>query len=936
MIYLDCTHIFTHPAPHTGVQRVTRSIAREALLLRNDVRLAALGQDNIFYELTDIPQRNDAPFSYKGKPVSFCPGDIYFVLDGSWVYQIFEKLLPFRKTNSLITGVMYYDLIPVLHTNSGVSPDVFTSWITETARYGDFFACISGSTKSDLRQWLEKHHPNRYLCDEIIFSYKLGADLPVHNDTNINASVEFQNIFNKNETYFYVSTLGSLKNHMFLLDVFDLLWQRFPHLKLCFIGREGWTRQVTLHQRMEKHPLYGRNLFWFSSLSDKEVCQAYKNSKCLLFPSFAEGFGLPIIEALYCGTPVLASDLPVFHEIADDAIGYFNPNTPETLISLVEKIEEQGFPQNLIPSGFTWSTWRESAVELLQKIDNACNHIKTCGSSAEGLLPTKELEDMNTENIAPLPIKKLLELNGRDLIKHAYVRMLHRLPDPDGEAVYMEKLLRGFPPISLLSALRFSPEGKSISEPVKYPFFLRIWGRLLGSSGVLGKITRYLYALRSLSATRGKAVNAITHLQELEKRTQEKLNLLETKVGEELGNNTSSLQEQLHAMKLDLETKLEEKSASIASNLHEQLCAMKSNFETGMNTIEELLVFKQSVAGKQDSYDNLVQSIPVTLRHLQRNADDLDNKIAGIDHSIEAVSSSLEQHIQNIQRVDNASNELRENIGALNSEFNNLAHNVELYAQNIQHIDGVSNELKESINSFGSKLNNLAQNIERSISDSNTHIGNIWQTNSRLWERLEFTRRELLWELRYRNQEENKTTKIAAQILSKEKVENAKRTRVRLNLGCGNIPLEEYINIDMRELPGIDIVADVKNLPFLKEEVDEIFSAHLLEHFSQEQLKRELLPYWAGLLRKKGIFRAVVPDAKNMMQEYMQGKYPYDYLREVLFGAQDYDGDFHYNMFVPEQLEELFREVKLFEFEVLSQGRQNGKCFEMEIQARKV
>jgi predicted SAM-dependent methyltransferase len=203
--------------------------------------------------------------------------------------------------------------------------------------------------------------------------------------------------------------------------------------------------------------------------------------------------------------------------------------------------------------------------------------------------------------------------------------------------------------------------------------------------------------------------------------------------------------------------------------------------------------------------------------------------------------------------------------------------------------------------------------------------------------RVEFVRRELMFEMRYgarSKQLGSASTDVQPRIISAEKVATARKNALRLNLGCGHVALGEYINIDRRELSGVDVIADVASLPFEKSEVDEIFSAHVLEHFPQEQLKRELLPYWKSLLKPGGIFRAVVPDAEFMIKEYCQSNYPYAHLREVTFGSQDYDGDFHFNMFSREQLSELLTEAGFSNVQFEAKGRQNGICFEMAVMAK--
>ena len=153
-------------------------------------------------------------------------------------------------------------------------------------------------------------------------------------------------------------------------------------------------------------------------------------------------------------------------------------------------------------------------------------------------------------------------------------------------------------------------------------------------------------------------------------------------------------------------------------------------------------------------------------------------------------------------------------------------------------------------------------------------------------------------------------------------------------MGCGHIALPDYINVDARELPGVDIVGDVVDLQLPDGSVSEIFSAHLLEHFPQEQLQRSILPHWRNLLRPDGKFRAIVPDTEAMLIALKQDQMSYEDFREVIFGAQDYAGDFHFNMFTAASLKNILIQGGFHDVDILDQGRRNGKCFEFEILAR--
>lgn len=213
-------------------------------------------------------------------------------------------------------------------------------------------------------------------------------------------------------------------------------------------------------------------------------------------------------------------------------------------------------------------------------------------------------------------------------------------------------------------------------------------------------------------------------------------------------------------------------------------------------------------------------------------------------------------------------------------------------------------------------------------------------TEARLRDRIEFARAETMFELRAKLPGGTMPTvpgspaavPVIAHVLAPDKLRAMQAAgAVRVNIGCGHIPLEGYLNTDMRELPGVDVVADAAGLPFELGTVAEIHSAHLLEHFPLEHLRRVVLPHWRKLLRQGGVLRAIVPDAEAMLADFAAGEMSFDDLREVTYGLQDYDGDYHFNMFSRDQLAALLREAGFVEVAFAAQGRRNGKCREMEI-----
>lgn len=240
---------------------------------------------------------------------------------------------------------------------------------------------------------------------------------------------------------------------------------------------------------------------------------------------------------------------------------------------------------------------------------------------------------------------------------------------------------------------------------------------------------------------------------------------------------------------------------------------------------------------------------------------------------------------------------------------------------------------------FNERLNELSTRLDP-LDEISARVDHLGQSLGEVWDRIETMRREIMFEMRYAQASTHAgphaPTAPEVRVVSDEKITAAKMNgAIKLNLGCGHLPLDGYINVDMRELLGVDIVAEVGCLPFQLQSVNEISSAHLLEHFPQEELSRRLLPYWRSLLVDGGRFHAVTPDGRAMLAGVAAGTYSWEEFREVLFGGQDYEGDFHYNLFTPQSLSGVLERAGFRDVRIVDQGRRNGKCFEFEITATK-
>jgi alpha-1,2-rhamnosyltransferase len=295
-------------------------------------------------------------------------GDVLLLLDSSWHMDIWWSVAKAKESGAKVIAVLY-DIIPVTHPEfcDEALLRVFEKWFESALEFVDGFIAISDTVKNDFSTFVE----NKYGADhgKKLDFFHLGSDF---NFTEINEDGirdKVRRLFDERSTYVMVSTLEPRKNHSYLLDTFDALWAKGIEVNLCFIGRVGWKVDDLL-ERIKSNSEYQRRLFFWSDINDVELAYCYKHASMLVFPSFIEGFGLPIIESLGHGLPVLASDTPIHREVGLDHIGYFDLADPGSLEKQIEGIEKNGIPDALrVDPDYRWLDWESSTRMLLDKIN---------------------------------------------------------------------------------------------------------------------------------------------------------------------------------------------------------------------------------------------------------------------------------------------------------------------------------------------------------------------------------------------------------------------------------------------------------------------------------------------------------------------------------------------------------------------------------------
>lgn len=122
-----------------------------------------------------------------------------------------------------------------------------------------------------------------------------------------------------------LGTIEPRKNHLMLLHLWRRMWDaglRTPQLHI--VGRLGWENEMVLDQ-LERAPMMGQTVFLHTALPDAQVVALLTAARALLLPSLAEGYGLPLAEALALGVPVLAADLAALREVGGAVPEWLDP-----------------------------------------------------------------------------------------------------------------------------------------------------------------------------------------------------------------------------------------------------------------------------------------------------------------------------------------------------------------------------------------------------------------------------------------------------------------------------------------------------------------------------------------------------------------------------------------------------------------------------------
>ncbi len=180
-----------------------------------------------------------------------------------------------------------------------------------------------------------------------------------------------------NPYLFYVGNAHPHKNVEGLIKAFLKLKEKYPDLKLILAGHDHYFWQRIKRQFQDPDIIYK------GYITDEELVALYKNALCFVMPSFEEGFGIPLLEAMALGCPVVSSNAGSLPEVGGDACLYFDPYKIEDMIEKISQVLPSRHPErsegsnllrkDLIKKGlqryklFSWKKLAEQTLKVYKQ-----------------------------------------------------------------------------------------------------------------------------------------------------------------------------------------------------------------------------------------------------------------------------------------------------------------------------------------------------------------------------------------------------------------------------------------------------------------------------------------------------------------------------------------------------------------------------------------
>lgn len=354
----------------TGIGRVVLNMISNLAKLDSENEYIIIKKSEYASKITDNKNFQEISIPYDPSSLRSCVFGFSEINDLKLdVYHSFFHLLPGNIKAGRIV-VTLHDLIWVDHPELAFDEYYRRKFIEyygkifikKALEYSDSIVAISEYTKE---QALSRYD----LSEDCIHVIHHGVDR-VHFEKF--ASRENAREYRGRKYIISIGHTRPYKNIPGMLRAFKQISGEFSDVDLVIVGRGDYKIKL---QRLASELKLNSRVIFEGHLSDEAMIPLFKNAQFLVFPSLIEGFGLPLIEAMALGCPVLGSDIPVFEEVGGDAYEKVDPYSLDDIAGGMSKLLGSGeYRNNLRFKGYERAklfSWEESARKLQTVLCNS-------------------------------------------------------------------------------------------------------------------------------------------------------------------------------------------------------------------------------------------------------------------------------------------------------------------------------------------------------------------------------------------------------------------------------------------------------------------------------------------------------------------------------------------------------------------------------------
>lgn len=297
-----------------------------------------------------------------------------------------DTVISINKFKEIPTGVVFYDAIPLIQPEKYLTPEgekfkkYYFSRI-ENFKKADLLFSISESSSQEAISYLNVEK------EKVVNIFAAVDDMFCINNYDEEYTKNIKAKFSiKNKFLLYTGATDERKNHNRLIKAYSLLSPAIrKEYQLVIAGGMPDEHYNSFKRTIKNSGLGKGDVVFTHRVSDEYFIALYNLCDLYIFPSWHEGFGLPVLEAMKCGAPVIGSEVSSIPEVIDNKAALFNPFDEKSIANkITEVLENDNFKKDLKEHSKSQSkkfNWNKSAEKVLDSIEDYMNKIKINRSS---------------------------------------------------------------------------------------------------------------------------------------------------------------------------------------------------------------------------------------------------------------------------------------------------------------------------------------------------------------------------------------------------------------------------------------------------------------------------------------------------------------------------------------------------------------------------